>query len=112
MPATSPCSPPTPENRLALRLDDAVLREESVRRIKEALAPLPARRTLVLDMECVDLLTAGGLGGLISLHHGLRAVDGRLVLVNVGSRAYEVFEVTRLTEILDVRPFWEGEQRA
>ena len=38
------------------------------------------------------------------LNRWVRASGGRLVLDNVGERAYEVFQVARLTEVFDVRP--------
>lgn len=63
-------------------------------------SPSPA---LVLDLGEVTELTADGLGQLVSLHKRLRASGGQLVLCNVGERAYEVFEVTRLIDLLDVR---------
>jgi anti-anti-sigma factor len=62
------------------------------------------RRTLVLDLGEVKVPTAGGLGELVALHHRLRASRRQLVLCNVGPQAFEVFELTRLTQLLDVRP--------
>jgi anti-anti-sigma factor len=61
------------------------------------------RRDLVLDLGEERMLTAGGLGQLVALNRRLRASGGRLVLCNVGGKAYEVLQVTRLTELLDVR---------
>jgi anti-anti-sigma regulatory factor len=58
----------------------------------------------LLDLGGVRVPTAGGVGRLVALHTRLRASGGRLVLCNVGQRAFEVFELTRLTELLDVRP--------
>jgi hypothetical protein len=37
------------------------------------------------------------------LNTWVRASGGRLVVDKVGERAYEVFAVARLTEVLDVR---------
>jgi anti-anti-sigma factor len=77
----------------------------------QPLPPLPAqlayesgRRTLFLDLADVKGPTAAGLGELVALHKGLRASGGELVLCNAAEAAYRVFEVTRLTEVLDVRP--------
>ena len=72
-------------------------------------APSPA---LVLDLSEVNDLTAGGLGQLVSLHKRLRASGGHLVLCNVGERAYEVFEVTRLIDLLDVRQTSDSKKKA
>jgi anti-anti-sigma factor len=58
---------------------------------------------LYLDLSGFESPTAAGLGQLVTLHKRLRASGGRLVLCNVGEAAYEVFAVTRLTDVLDVR---------
>jgi anti-anti-sigma regulatory factor len=60
-------------------------------------------RSLALDLGEVGVPTAGTLGRLVALHHRLLASGGRLVLCNVGPRAFAVFELTRLTDLLDVR---------
>jgi len=67
---------------------------------------VPGRRRLELDLESVERLNAGGLGRLVALHTVLRTAGGGLALRNVGARAYEVLAVTRLTQVLDVRPKW------
>ncbi len=64
---------------------------------------LPGPRDWVVDLSGVEYPTAACLGQLVALNRWLRASGGRLVVDRVGERAYEVFEVTRLTEVLDVR---------
>jgi anti-anti-sigma factor len=61
------------------------------------------RRALMLDLGAVKVPTAAGLGQLVALDRRVRGSGGRLVLCNVGEKAYQVFEATRLTEYLDVR---------
>jgi anti-anti-sigma regulatory factor len=51
----------------------------------------------------VDFLTAAGVGELVGLHSRMREMGGDLVLTNVGEQAFEVLEVARLTDVLDVR---------
>ena len=46
---------------------------------------------------------AACLGQLVALNRWVRASGGRLVVDKVGERAYEVFAVARLTEVLEVR---------
>jgi hypothetical protein len=48
--------------------------------------------------------TAEGLGVLVTLAAELRCRGGGLVLVNVPADTYEVFAVTHLVDVLDVRP--------
>jgi anti-anti-sigma factor len=65
--------------------------------------PPTGRNPLLLDLGGVDVLSAAGLGELVTLHRRVRASGGNLVLCNVGDRAYEVLELSRLTDVLDVR---------
>ena len=60
-------------------------------------------QALFLDLSGVENPTAAGLGELVALHKRLLESGGRLVLCNVSERAFEVFAVARLTEVLDVR---------
>jgi anti-anti-sigma factor len=62
------------------------------------------KHKLHLDFGKVNFLTGGGLGKLITLHKKVERAGSQLALCNVDARLYEVFEVTRLTQILDVRP--------
>ncbi len=87
---------------LVLRLSADLLTAESVREAVR-LPDEPAAVRLYLDLSGVRIPTAGALGSLIGLHRDLRARGGRLVLLNVQPLAFEVFTITRLTEVLDVR---------
>jgi anti-sigma B factor antagonist len=62
-----------------------------------------ARPRLRLDLGRVHFLTSTMLGKLVGLHKRVRAAGGELVLLNVTGYVYEVFELTRLHEFLDVR---------
>jgi anti-sigma B factor antagonist len=62
-----------------------------------------ARPRLRLDLARVRFLTSTALGKLVDLHKRVRAAGGGLVLLNVAGYVYEVFELTRLHEFLDVR---------
>ena len=58
---------------------------------------------LRLDLGQVQYLSSTTLGKFLALHKQVRTAGGRLSLVNVGTFLYEVFSVTRLTGVLDVR---------
>ena len=60
---------------------------------------------LHLDFRDVALVTASGLGQLVALHQALQATGGQLTLARLGASLYEVFEVTHLSQVLDVRPW-------
>src|SRR5262249_55967663 len=67
-------------------------------------------RGLELNLAAVQFLTSIGLGLLVTLHKRVNAAGGRLTITHVCPLVYEVIEVTRLTQLLDVRR--EGEDNA
>ena len=62
-----------------------------------------ARPRLWLDLARVRFLTSTVLGQLVGLHRRVRAAGGELTLLNVTGDVYEVFEITRLDQLLAVR---------
>ena len=62
------------------------------------------RRPLHLDLGNVPPLSAAALGMLVAVRNEARVLDGRLTLINVRPRLYEVFRATRLTDLFDIRP--------
>jgi anti-anti-sigma factor len=58
---------------------------------------------LEVDLGNVRSLSDTCLGKLIALDRRLRAAGRRLALLHVPPAVYEVFEVTHLTGVLDVR---------
>ncbi len=84
---------------LALTHDNAAAFSEAFRPITRW-----AGRRLVLNFGNVTLVSAAGLGALVRLHKDLRAAGSALVLRGLRAPVYEVFEVTRLTDLLDVEP--------
>ncbi len=92
-------------NEIVVRVTDNVLNEESLRRLDT----LDASGLLVhLDLARVVAPTAGGLGRLVRLHYKLRRRGRQLVIGNVRPSAYEILVLTRLIDVLDVRPKQEA----
>jgi anti-anti-sigma factor len=89
---------------LTVHLTDPVLAADSFTRRLVPLAVEARASALHLNLAAVELPTAGGLGQLVALAKELRAAGVTFVLRNVKGLAYEVFEVTGLTRVLDVRP--------
>jgi anti-sigma B factor antagonist len=58
---------------------------------------------LRLNLEQVRYLTSTALGRFVALHKRLSAAGGQLTLLNVAEPVYELFALTRLDEVLDVR---------
>jgi anti-anti-sigma factor len=83
-----------------VRVTDAVLTAEAVDRLPR----VPPGHRLLLDLGAVRLPSAGGLGRLVTLNQELKSRGGRLTLENFPAPVREVLELTRLTEVLDIRP--------
>ncbi len=60
-------------------------------------------RRMQLDLREVEYLSSCMLGGLIVLDRKLQDAGGALTLCNVRPQVYELFLLTRLVDILDVR---------
>jgi anti-sigma B factor antagonist len=74
--------------------------------IREDLLRTARRRgasTLVLDFGGVAFLTAEVLGKLVALHRRLRGKGRELLLTNISAPLFEIFAVTKLDRLLDVR---------
>jgi anti-anti-sigma factor len=72
------------------------------------LAEERGRHGLVLDLGEVPYLTSMWLSQLVALHQRVRGLGGQLTLVNVPAPVYEVFQVTNLDTLLDLRPEGRG----
>jgi anti-sigma B factor antagonist len=82
------------------------LNEFSSDRIGQLLSGLAAdkaNRQIALDLENIQYLTSTVLGHLLGLHKRLIANGGHLSLENVGSAVRDVFRVTQLDQVLDIR---------
>ena len=87
---------------LLLRLASDVLDERALKTVHHRREGA-AHREVHLDLAAIRLPTAEGLRAVIHLHKDLRDRGGRLVLVNVPDEVHEVFHVTGLVKVLDVR---------
>ena len=68
-----------------------------------ALADEPSESALLLDFGNVEYLASTALGTLVSLHKKLLARRRRMTIGNLSPQVHEVFTVTRLDKILDLR---------
>jgi anti-anti-sigma factor len=71
--------------------------------VAEHLAGRRGRPLLILDLSRVAYLSAATLTSLLELRRGVRAARGRLSIENAGPLVYEVFAVTGLSDVLNVR---------
>ena len=61
------------------------------------------RRKLVLNFSSVDFLSSAALGKLITLDKKMKAKSGKLKLCNIRPEIYEVFAISRLNRLFDIK---------
>jgi anti-anti-sigma factor len=62
------------------------------------------RPMLYLDLGAIRQLASVVTGKLLSLDAKLRQHGGRLILLQIEPLIYRMFQATRLTDVLDIRP--------
>jgi anti-sigma B factor antagonist len=82
--------------------------EPIVKRLSDLVDRLGGHK-LQLDLNAVEYLTSEVLGKLVGLNRRVRAAGGELCLYNVQPLVYEIFEVTHLTGVLNVRSKESGQ---
>jgi anti-anti-sigma factor len=75
-----------------------------------ALADEPGESELVLDFGNVEYVSGMALGTLVSLHKNLIARGRHMTIRDLTPHVHEVFVVTRLDELLDLRPAEKAKQ--
>lgn len=61
------------------------------------------RKKLVLNFSSVDFLSSAALGKLITLDKKLKSRNGTMRLCCIRPEIYEVFVITRLNRLFDIR---------
>ncbi len=61
------------------------------------------RQKLLLNFSGVDFLSSAALGKLITLDKKVKARSGQLRLCNIRPEIYEVFAITKLNRLFDIR---------
>jgi anti-sigma B factor antagonist len=62
-----------------------------------------SRDKLLLNFSSVDFLSSAALGKLITLDKKVKAHGGALKLSNIRPEIYEVFTITKLDRLFDIR---------
>ena len=60
-------------------------------------------RRLLLNFSSVEFLSSSALGKLITLEKKVKAAGGDLKLSNIRPEIYEVFTITKLNRLFDIR---------
>jgi anti-sigma B factor antagonist len=86
--------------------DKKLIDDQTIRLIGDQLCSLvdeQGQRKILLNFGNVEYLSSAALGRFIILHKKVIAAGGRLVLYNIDSQIYEVFAVTKLNKLFDIR---------
>ena len=91
---------------IARFIDKKILDEGNIKIIGNQLFGMidtDGRRKIVLDFTNVEYLSSAALGKLITLEKKVKAAKGKLRLCNIRPDIYEVFVITRLNKLFDIR---------
>lgn len=84
--------------------DRDILDEVDISQLSDQILPLAdeAQPRLVLDFTHVAHMSSAALGMLITLHKHIRERRGQLRLCHIRPEIYEVFVITKLSEIFQI----------
>lgn len=87
-------------------VDRKILDEASIQELGHELFQLveeEKRDKILLNFSKVDFLSSAALGKLITLDKKVKAQAGKLKLSNIRPEIYEVFAITKLNKLFDIR---------
>lgn len=82
-------------------LDEAAIQELGAELF--ALVEHDNRKTILLDFAGVEFLSSAALGKLITFDRKLKTAKGRLKMCGLAPGILEVFQVTKLNKVFDIR---------
>ena len=86
--------------------DRKILDEANIHQLGQELYSLVEqenRQDVLLNFSAVEFLSSAALGKLINLDKKIQAQGGRLKLSNIRPEIYEVFAITKLNRIFDIK---------
>jgi anti-sigma B factor antagonist len=87
-------------------VDRKILDEANIQELGRELFALVEednRKSLLLNFSNVEFLSSAALGKLITLDKKVKAHGGKLRLCNIRPEIYEVFAITKLNKLFDIR---------
>ena len=82
-------------------LDEAAIQELGAE--LAALIDVDNRKAILLDFEGVEFLSSAALGKLITFDRKVKSSQGRLKMCGISPGILEVFQVTKLNKVFDIR---------
>jgi anti-anti-sigma factor len=86
--------------------DSKIIDEDEIQELGQELYDLVERenhRKFVLNFSHVEFLSSAALGKLISFEKKVSTHDGELILTNIRPEIYEVFAITKLTKLFQIK---------
>ena len=86
--------------------DSKIIDEEEIQELGQELYALVEKdelKKLVLNFANVEFLSSAALGKLISFEKKVRNAKANLVLSNIRPEIYEVFAITKLTKLFEIK---------
>ncbi|HEY1535301.1 MAG TPA: STAS domain-containing protein, partial [Polyangiaceae bacterium] len=87
-------------------VDRRILDESNIHEMGQEMFQLveeEKREKLLLNFTSVEFLSSAALGKLITLDKKVKAHGGKLRLSNIRPEIYEVFAITKLNKLFDIR---------
>jgi len=87
-------------------VDRKILDEANIQELGQELFQLieeEDRKNLLLNFSSVEFLSSAALGKLITLDRKVKAHSGKLKLSNIRPEIYEVFAITKLNKLFDIK---------
>lgn len=88
-------------------LDRKIIDAANIQELGEelfALVEKEKKKNLVLNFNSVEFLSSAALNKLIILDKKVKAATGKMRLCNLRPEIYEVFVITRLNQLFDIKP--------
>jgi anti-sigma B factor antagonist len=87
-------------------VDRKILDEANIQELGQELFRLVEedhRKKILLNFSMVEFLSSAALGKLITLHKKTKDHAGKLKLSNIRPEIYEVFAITKLNKLFDIK---------
>ena len=87
-------------------IDRNILDEANIQAIGEEIGQIigkAATPKVLINFANVDHLSSAALGTLITINTKIRNKDGKLCLTNIDPQIYEVFVITRLNQLFNIK---------
>lgn len=91
-----------------LHCDGRIVVGSALSALREAVLCELGKRSIVLDLSCVERIDAGGLGTLVFLHTCVNGLGTEMKLMRPSTRVAEVMELTNLTSVFAIGPAAEA----